>query len=303
MALIAVVACEDRRPVRALGDADRRCAVADFEIPRAGVGDDDRRVSYVDQATGTTFRAEPTGGFDDGRLLLLRNSDGCVQLTAQTRRLPTQRLGTTRAGASGLSGFAIRATPAAPLAAPARVAVEVYSAMNTAVRLRLFDAAGRELVSVTQKLPLLLWPCDRRAGSFLTLVAEASHGRVASAVVDAPVNETGMKTALTIDSFAFSAADVAPTARCPWDHRESVPECRPANSSEGDVRYLCIARPPSVDSCETCDLSCLRSAVYATRLAANECVPIPSELLCGPNPFVASDCCYLTLSRSSRCAD
>jgi hypothetical protein len=180
----------------------------DFETPSLGA--DQRQIinPYVDTATGLTFTAEPEG-FGDEVVGLVKNSatSACVEPPNDDQKLGTGRSGEP-GGAIGLAGFPIRATFPTPLDPLATVSVEFQTKAGATLQLKLLDASGAEVASVTDTaLPAdgtCGYPGDPRARKTVTAT---STQPVAFAIMDVlPMD--GTKLVFVIDNFEAASGSL-----------------------------------------------------------------------------------------------
>jgi hypothetical protein len=143
-----------------------RPVTINFEIPSLGVTEREIVSPYTDSVAGVTFTAEPSAGFSDAVVGLVKNrvTSACVEPADVNQKLGTGRQAFAPGGSIGLGSFQVRATFSIPISAsllePLFVSAEFQAGSGTRLRLRLFDPDGSELVSLMQ--PAL--PADGTCG-------------------------------------------------------------------------------------------------------------------------------------------
>ena len=101
-----------------------------------------------------------------------------------------------------------------------------------------------------------------------------------------------------LDRFRYSAGEgqIADECHVPT---APIPDARlcPGEPAPGrQTSYLCVPSGDPEVSCDDCDVDCVRSRVREAVAETQQCLPYPRQLLCGPNPEVTDECCYVTIA-------
>jgi hypothetical protein len=168
----------------------------------------------------------------------------------------------------------------------------------------LLGAGDAEIASDSSHVLFPMWPCaDDPAGphGMVRLAAQADTV-VETAVVEVP-STPDLGWVMLIDDLAFAGGE--PDAECadavPAFAAEDLCDAEPGPDERG--AYLCVPMPDTVASCDECDLQCMQQATEAAATASGSCLPLPSRLVCGPDPNAETDgeCCYVVASGEDTC--
>ena len=180
--------------------------IIDFEAPALGTLARDIVDPYQPNSLVTFTSATPANGVNVVGLVKNNATSVCVEPADTSQKFGSRRSSFSD-GAIGYGTAAIRADFAQPLTPPHLVAVDFQTGAGLPVRLRLFDAAGGEIATVTDSATEVAGTCglpgQPRARKRLLLRAEQP---VAAAIMDLGA-DTG-RFVFTIDNFTFGPAVV-----------------------------------------------------------------------------------------------